>query len=312
MSSNTDQPTIVVFGSINMDLVASVARMPAPGETILGTEFRTTPGGKGANQAVAASRLGAAVRMVGRVGADPFGPTLVAGLQSNGIDVSGVQKDPENSSGIAMILLDSAKQNYIVAAYGANMACDDAQLDALDRALVDADVLLLQLETPLEATLAAALRARAEGAMVIWDPAPARELPAEVFTECDVMTPNQVEAELLTGIRVTDVESARLAVDELLNRGVGAAVVKLGAGGAYFASANARGLVRSFQVEVVDTVAAGDAFGGALGVALARGQSLEDAVRYGCAAGAMAVTRHGAQEAMPAHVEVAALLASRA
>jgi ribokinase len=312
MSSNIDQPTIVVFGSINMDLVASVARMPAPGETSLGTEFRTTPGGKGANQAVAASRLGAAVRMVGRVGADPFGPTLVAGLQSNGIDVSGVQVDPENSSGVAMILLDSDRQNYIVAAYGANMACDDAQLDALDRALVDADVLLLQLETPLDAALEAARRARTEGALVIWDPAPAQELPAEVFTACDVMTPNQVEAEFLTGVRVTDVESAELAADELLNRGVGAAVVKLGADGAYFASASARGLVRSFAVDVVDTVAAGDAFGSALGVALARGQSLEDAVRYGCAAGALAVTRHGAQDAMPTHVEVAALLESGA
>ncbi len=308
MSSNADRPTIVVFGSINMDLVCSASRMPAPGETILGTEFRTTPGGKGANQAVAAARLGATVRMVGRVGADSFGPTLIAGLQSNGVDVAGIQTDFDNSSGIATILLDAAKQNYIVAVYGANMACDDMQLDALDVALVGADALLLQLETPLPVTLAAANRARPMGALVIWDPAPARDLPSEVFEASDVMTPNQIEAELLTSVRVTDAASAEAAADELLKRGVGTAVVKLGAAGAYYASESARGLVQPFEVEAVDTIAAGDAFGGALGVALARGQSVEDAIRYGCAAGALAVTKSGAQEAMPIHDEVAELL----
>ena len=308
MSSNADRPTIVVFGSINMDLVCSASRMPAPGETILGTEFRTTPGGKGANQAVAAARLGATVRMVGRVGADSFGPTLIAGLQSNGVDVAGIQTDSDNSSGIATILLDAAKQNYIVAVYGANMACDDMQLDALDVALVGADALLLQLETPLPVTLAAANRARPMGALVIWDPAPARDLPSEVFEASDVMTPNQIEAELLTSVRVTDAASAEAAADELLKRGVGTAVVKLGAAGAYYASESARGLVQPFEVEAVDTIAAGDAFGGALGVALARGQSVEDAIRYGCAAGALAVTKSGAQEAMPIHDEVAELL----
>jgi len=308
VSSNADRPTIVVFGSINMDLVCSASRMPAPGETILGTEFRTTPGGKGANQAVAAARLGATVRMVGRVGADSFGPTLIAGLQSNGVDVAGIQTDSDNSSGIATILLDAAKQNYIVAVYGANMACDDMQLDALDVALVGADALLLQLETPLPVTLAAANRARPMGALVIWDPAPARDLPSEVFKASDVMTPNQIEAELLTSVRVTDAASAEAAADELLKRGVGTAVVKLGAAGAYYASESARGLVQPFEVEAVDTIAAGDAFGGALGVALARGQSVEDAIRYGCAAGALAVTKSGAQEAMPIHDEVAELL----
>ncbi|HJO81982.1 MAG: ribokinase [SAR202 cluster bacterium] len=308
MSSNADRPTIVVFGSINMDLVCSASRMPAPGETILGTEFRTTPGGKGANQAVAAARLGATVRMVGRVGADSFGPTLIAGLQSNGVDVAGIQTDSDNSSGIATILLDAAKQNYIVAVYGANMACDDMQLDALDVALVGADALLLQLETPLPVTLAAANRARPMGALVIWDPAPARDLPSEVFKASDVMTPNQIEAELLTSVRVTDAASAEAAADELLKRGVGTAVVKLGEAGAYYASESARGLVQPFEVEAVDTIAAGDAFGGALGVALARGQSVEDAIRYGCAAGALAVTKSGAQEAMPIHDEVAELL----
>jgi|TARA_B100002003_G_scaffold177035_1_gene164885 ribokinase len=291
-----------------MDLVCSASRMPAPGETILGTEFRTTPGGKGANQAVAAARLGATVRMVGRVGADSFGPTLIAGLQSNGVDVAGIQTDSDNSSGIATILLDAAKQNYIVAVYGANMACDDMQLDALDVALVGADALLLQLETPLPVTLAAANRARPMGALVIWDPAPARDLPSEVFKASDVMTPNQIEAELLTSVRVTDAASAEAAADELLKRGVGTAVVKLGAAGAYYASESARGLVQPFEVEAVDTIAAGDAFGGALGVALARGQSVEDAIRYGCAAGALAVTKSGAQEAMPIHDEVAELL----
>jgi ribokinase len=146
------------------------------------------------------------------------------------------------------------------------------------------------------------------GALVIWDPAPAQDLPSEVFEASDVMTPNQIEAELLTSVRVTDAASAEAAADELLKRGVGTAVVKLGEAGAYYASESARGLVQPFEVEAVDTIAAGDAFGGALGVALARGQSVEDAIRYGCAAGALAVTKSGAQEAMPIHDEVAELL----
>ncbi|HBJ31737.1 MAG TPA: ribokinase [Dehalococcoidia bacterium] len=304
MTNHDNRPTIVVFGGINMDLVGSTARMPIPGETVFGEEFHTAPGGKGANQAVAAARLGAHVRMVGRVGQDAFGPVLLGGMRREGIDVSGVAEDPNNSSGIAMILLDSDKQNYIIAIYGANLACDDAQAESLDMALVGADVLLMQLETPLEVCLHAARKARELDVTVVWDPAPALNMPTEAYRLCDVLTPNQVEAEFLTGVAVTDVSSAEVAADKLLEFGAKAVVVKLGEQGAFYAKLDIRGHVPSFDVEVQDTVAAGDAFAGAFGVGLSHGLSLEESVRYGCAAGALAVTRAGAQEAMPTRDEV--------
>jgi ribokinase len=307
MITSGNDPTIVVFGGINMDLVGSMEQMPAPGETVFGREFHTTPGGKGANQAVAAARMGANVKMVGRVGQDAFGPVLLEGLRREGIDVSGVAVDAENSSGIAMILLDSDKQNYIIAIYGANLACDAAQAEALDSALIGADVLLMQLETPLDVCLHAARKAQELGVTVIWDPAPALELPPEVYTLCDVLTPNQVEAEFLTSVPVSDPASAEVAAEKILGFGARAVVVKLGELGAYYATPIGRGLVSPFSVEVQDTVAAGDAFAGALGIALSRGRPLEEAVRYGCAAGALAVTRPGAQEAMPTRDEVDSL-----
>ena len=304
MNDSDNPPIIVVFGGINMDLVGSTTRMPAPGETVFGEEFHTAPGGKGANQAVAAARLGADVRMVGRVGQDAFGPVLLEGMRREGIDVSRVAEDPDNSSGIAMILLDSDKQNYIIAIYGANLACDATQAEALDDALVGADALLMQLETPLEVCLHAARKARDLGVTVVWDPAPALKMPAEAYALCDVLTPNQVEAEFLTGVSVTDISSAEAAADKLLALGAKAVVVKLGEHGAYYATSANRGHVPPFQVEVQDTVAAGDAFAGALGIALSQGWPLEKAVRYGCAAGALAVTRPGAQGAMPTRDEV--------
>lgn len=302
-------PTIVVLGSINMDLVAIAQRMPQPGETISGERFFTAPGGKGGNQAVAAAKLGADVKMVGRVGKDTFGPALLADLRGYGVNVDGVAEDPKNSSGVAMILLDAAKQNYILAVYGANMACDNSQLDAAKHALDAADALMLQLEIPLDVSLAAAQHAKSKGVRVIWDPAPAAELPPEAFAAADVMTPNQTEAEVLTGIRVTDVDSARMAARALLDKGVSAAVVKMGENGAFFATMEESDYMPPYSVEVVDTVAAGDAFGAGLTVALASGKSLHDAVRYGAAAGAMAVTKPGAQPAMPSRQEVEALLA---
>ena len=215
-----------MLGGINMDLVATAARMPAPGETLIGEEFLTYPGGKGANQAVAAARLGASVKMVGRVGVDTFGPVLLDGLRGEGVDVSGVAQDPERLSGVAIILLDADRQNYIVAVYGANMACDGTQVRAVEQALQGADVLLLQLETPLETSLAAARRAREMGVRVVWDPAPAVALSAEAYSACDVLTPNQVEAEFLVGVSVTDAASAEAATERLLALGANAVIVK--------------------------------------------------------------------------------------
>jgi ribokinase len=308
MNTHPSRPTIVVLGAINMDFIGVTPKLPVPGETVVGERFYTAPGGKGANQAVASARLGAKVKMVGRVGNDTFGPVLLAGLRSHGIDVQGVAEDPDDASGIAMILLDSRRQNHIVAIYGANAACDNDQLEAAKRALQGADALLLQQEVPLDVSLAAARYARSRGVRVVWDPAPALDIPRDVYTAVDVLTPNQTEAASLTGVTVTGIDSARSAAGVLLDRGVPMAVVKLSEKGAYFASADQSGYVPAFPVEAVDTVAAGDAFNAGLAVVLSEGKDLHDAVRYANAAGALAVTRPGAQEAMPSRSEVESLL----
>ena len=306
------KPVIVELGGINMDLSAAARRMPAPGETVFGDSFRVAPGGKGANQAVAAARLGADVRMVGRVGADDFGAALLDNLRREGIDVSGVATDPDNPSGVAMILLDERKRNYIVAAYGANLASDQAQVEAAASALDGADALLLQLETPLEVAVAAARAARDKGALVIWDPAPAVEMGEEAYRLCDVLTPNQTEAETLTGVRALDRDGARTAARRLVRDGCAAAVVTLGEGGAHCETREWGEFIPPFDVSTVDTVAAGDAFAAALGVALAEGRGLQSAVRWASAAGALAVTRRGAQDAMPRRAEVDTLFQTAA
>ncbi len=306
--SASSRPVVVVFGGINMDLVAAAERMPAPGETVFGHSFHTAPGGKGANQAVAAARLGAEVRMVGRVGQDEFGPALIESMRGEGIDVSGVASDPNNPSGIAMILLDGQKQNYIVAIYGANLASDGEQVAAARAALDGADTLLLQLETPLEVAVAAARLAKERGVRVVWDPAPAIHMGTAAYRLCDALTPNQVEAEHLTGVRVSDRQSALRAARSLAADGVSAAVVKLGGDGACYATRSGEdGFAPPFEVSAIDTVAAGDAFSAALAVALSEGRDLPAAIRYGSAAGALAVTKRGAQEAMPRRREVDAL-----
>ena len=278
MASPAHTPTIVVLGSIIMDLTGIAPRLPSQGDVVVGERFYTAPGGKGANQAVAAARMGARVRMVGRVGSDEFGPRLLDTMQAHGIDVSGVAVDPGHASGVAIILLDAQRQNHIVAIYGANMECDDDQLRAVESALEGADLLLLQIEVPFHVSLAAARLARKRGVRVIWDPAPAVSFPASACSEPDVLTPNQAEAAVLTGIEVTDVASARTAAEALVELGARGVVVKLGELGVYYASNGEGGYVPSYEVDVVDTVAAGDAFGGALAVALGEGKSLREAV----------------------------------
>ncbi len=299
---------IVVLGSINMDLVGVATRFPSAGETVVGESFHTSPGGKGANQAVAAARLGADVKMVGRVGADTFGPPLLANLESHGIDVEAVARDPGNATGVAMILLDSRGENRIVVVGGANAACADEQLAETEKALQGTHALLLQLEIPAEVSLAAARIAKELGVRVIWDPAPAGKFPAEAYAATDILTPNESEATSLTGIEVTDERSATAAAEVLLSRGLSVAVVTLGQQGAVYASKEGNGFMAPFQVNAVDTVAAGDAFGAGLAVALSEGMSLGAALRFGSAAGALAVTRSGAQEAMPTRHDVDALL----
>ena len=307
-----DRPTLVVLGGINMDLIALTQHMPGPGETVTGDLFYTTPGGKGGNQAVAAARMGAHVHMVGRVGTDTFGPELIDDLRGDGIEVSGIASDPEAASGIAMIMLDGERQNYITQVRGANLNADDAQVDAAKGALQRADALMLQLELPFDVTLKVALAARQLGVTVFWDPAPPHPDMERALDAVDVITPNQNEAQFLTGVEVVDSGSAEQAARALLGKGIPTVVIKMGEMGAFYATNEESGLVPGFDIEPVDSVAAGDAFGGALAVSMAEGLALREAVRRGCAAGALACTRQGAQAAMPSRVEVEALLAENA
>lgn len=307
----TRKPRIVVMGGINMDVVATVHRMPERGETVHGDNFFMAGGGKGANQAVAAARLGADVRMIGKVGDDDFGRTLVDRMRSEGIDMQGVSTDASNTTGVAVIMVDASGQNIIAEVYGANRASDETQLDAAKRAMEDADTLMLQLETPPDISLEAARYARRNGVSVVWDPAPAAEMPDEGFEFADFLTPNETEAAELTGIVVTDVDTAKAAADALLSCGVGAAIVKMGYQGVLGATESEHYYVPPFGVDAVDSVAAGDAFGAGLAVALSEGRVLEDALRFGAAAGALAVTKPGARDAMPFREEIEALLSSK-
>ena len=299
-----------MLGSINMDLVAVAPALPKPGETVMGDGFTTLPGGKGANQAVAAARLGADVRMIGRVGDDVFGPMLLENLQAKGVDVSDVMTTPGMSSGIAVILLDDERENYIVGIYGANMACDEIQVEAASRALDGADALLLQMEIPLAVSLEAAHIARRMGVRVIYDPAPPSEIPFSSYEAFDIIAPNQSEAEVLTGVTVDGIDSAHEAAQVLRSRGAGTAIVKLGEQGVVYVADDCVGHVPAFEVDAVDTVAAGDGFAGALAVALAEGEPIERALRFASAAGALVVTKRGAQDAMPHRAEVERLMDS--
>jgi ribokinase len=299
--------TLLVFGSINMDLVARTPRLPAPAETITGHEFFTAPGGKGANQAVAAARLNTPTIMLGRVGGDAFGVELRQNLTAAGVDISGVFTDPEVSSGVAVIAVDDQAQNNIIIIPGANGRIAQTDVERLASYLAGARALLLQLEIPLSATIAAARLAHQAGVKVIFDPAPAPALarPADLYPLIDIITPNEVEATQLVGFPIKTKEEAARAADILLGRGVGAAIIKMGAAGAVYASSQpeARGAIPAFTIKAVDTVAAGDAFNGGLATALLESQPLAEAIRWGAAAGALSATKAGAQPSMPTRAE---------
>ena len=300
--------TVVVFGSINMDLVVRTPRLPTPGETLTGHTFFTAPGGKGANQAVACARLGVPTRMVGRVGDDLFGEQLRASLRSFGVQDDGVLTTP-GPSGVALIAVDDTAENTIVIVPGANGAVSIADIPRLERALDGARALLLQLEVPIETVVAAARAAHTRGVTVILDPAPALPLPDELYALADIITPNEHEATTLTGIAVHDDQGAIAAARALIARGARRVALKLGARGALTANAEGEQFWSPFTVTPVDTVAAGDAFNGGLAVALSEGRSFDEAIRWGLAAGALSVTRHGAQPSMPERNEVLTLLA---
>lgn len=298
---------IVVFGSLNMDLVVRAPRLPVPGETVRGHTFFTAPGGKGANQAVAAARLGAPTVMVGRVGGDPFGTDLLENLQAAGVDVAGVLVDRRTHSGVAVIVVDDRGQNQIVIAAGANGRVESADVERLRPFLDGAALLLLQLEVPLPAVVEAARAAQHVDVPVMLDPAPASaDLPDELYRLTDYLTPNEVEAAHLVGFPLDSEEAIAEAARRLRQRGASTVIIKLGARGAYCASDSETFFVPAFPVKAVDTVAAGDAFNGGLAVALAEGRPLHEAIRWAAAVGALSVTREGAQPSMPTRAEVEA------
>lgn len=292
--------SIIVFGSINIDLAAKTPRLPQPGETIIGSNFFTAGGGKGANQAVAAARLGTSTNIIGRVGNDKFAEELLTNLQSYGLSTDNVLIDQNTHSGVAIIAVDETGQNNIIVIPGANNNVGEADIERLKKLLTAATSLLLQLEIPLEVVQKAAKAARQAGVRVILDPAPARaDLPIELYPLIDIMTPNEVEAGQLVGFRVNDTETAIVAAKQLQERGVKNVIVKLGDRGAVAVTADETFFVPAFAVEAIDTVAAGDAFNGGLASALDAGLSLSEAVRWGAAAGALCTTKRGAQGAMP-------------
>ena len=304
------RPLILSLGGINMDLVTFSNRLPADGETVVGDRFVTYPGGKGANQAVAAARMGARSAMVGRVGDDMFGPQLTDLLQSAGVETGSVGVSVGTNSGIAVISVGENGQNRIVQVLGANDTCADAEHDAVSALLPQASALLLQLEVSVDLSIRVAETAYSRGVRVVLDPGPVRPVPEQFYRHVSVITPNETEAEALVGYSITNEQTAAKAASELLGRGVVAVVIKLGAQGAYWSDGHAGGMVPPFAAPAVDTVAAGDAFNGALAVALSEGHPLDSAVRWGCAAGALSVTRVGAQDSMPTRDAVSAMLAT--
>ncbi len=304
-----DRPDILIVGSINMDLVVRSPHMPGPGETILGKGFSTSPGGKGANQAVAAARLGANVSMVGRVGDDAFGGELVENMKAEGIDCEHVRVTENTPTGVAVIVVDGNGENSIVVASGANYRLTPDDIFPRSELFDRADVVLLQLELPLPTVRAAAGLARRHGCKIVLDPAPAPACMPDDLCEVDVLSPNVSEAELITGSKTGEERADRNIGLDLVARGAKSVVLKLGSRGSLVVTSEGQfARVGAYKVDIVDTTAAGDAFTAALAVAIAEGTSLPEAARFANAAGALACASLGAQTAMPTAIDVKMLM----
>ena len=314
---------ILVIGSLNADLVVRAPHFPQPGETISGDDLHIIPGGKGANQAVAAARQGASVAMLGRVGSDSFGPFLLDSLKSNSVDITHVHAD-DSATGTAIIVVDANGQNSIVLSAGANGKVSPADVD--NATSLRPSLILLQLEIPIPTVLHAAQYARKNNIRVILNPAPAKSLPDELISLIDFIIPNETELSLLTGLEVKDIPSAENAAKVLLDRGAKNVIVTLGEKGALLVSGNQTTQVNAYKVDVVDTTAAGDAFIGGFASNLLESDSLlldmmqhpqgtraaslqiEEAVKYANACGALATTKFGAQPSLPSKDEVESFL----
>jgi ribokinase len=297
-------PKIVVVGSSNTDMVVKTERIPAPGETVTGGKFFMPAGGKGANQAVAAARLGAEVTLVAKVGDDMFGRQAIEGFQGEGILTDHIIMDSGNHTGVALIIVDDRGENLIAVAPGANFALSAQEVERAADRIRAADVLLLQLEIPMETVAYAASIAAKAGVPVILDPAPAAPLADSLLKHVSYLTPNESEAERLSEISVQDEATARQAANRLLDAGAQCVILTMGTSGALVAGPGQTFLVPSYKVDAVDSTAAGDAFNGGLAVALARHLSINEAVRRASMVGALSVTRVGAQPSLPSEAEV--------
>ncbi len=304
-------PNIVVVGSSNTDLVMRVSHLPNAGETVLGDHFAIAAGGKGGNQAVAAARLGATVTFVARLGRDSYGQTALEGYKAEGINTDYITRDDESPSGLAMIVVDQTGENVIAVMAGSNARLSEADVIAAEPAIEQACVLLLQMEIPLKTLRVAARLASRHGVAVVLNPAPAMPIPADVLRQVHVLTPNRQEASKLVGMAVERIPEAEAAARLLLARGLEAVVITLGGQGALVARGHEIEHIPAFDVTPVDTTAAGDAFNGALALGLAQNLDLIDAVRFSNAAGALCVTKEGAQPSLPAADAVKQLLSAR-
>ena len=301
-------PKIVVVGSSNTDFTVQVSRMPEPGETVLGGAFHQAAGGKGANQAVAAARADGDVAFVACVGEDALGDQAIQGFVDDGIDVAHVVRTSEAASGVALILVDERGENSIAVAPGANAALTPTHLEKAERLIAEADVLVVQLEIPMETVRAAVEMAARQGTGVVLNPAPAQPLEDGLLRHVAVLTPNETEAARLTGIEVDGDGALDRAAEALLAKGVGAVLITLGRRGVFVATSDIRQRVPGFDVEAVDTTAAGDVFNGALAVAMAEGRPLVEAARFAGAAAALSVTVRGAQPSAPYREAIEALM----
>ncbi|MCA8000358.1 ribokinase [Burkholderia metallica] len=303
--SNAYPPRVAVVGSVNIDLVTRAPRLPVPGETLLGTDFQTVHGGKGANQAVAAARLGASVAMIGCVGDDAFGARLHAALAAEGIDLTHLDRIGGAATGVATITVDEGGANSIVVVPGANARLDADRIDAAREAIAGATMLVCQLEVPVTTVARAIACASAHHTPVLLNPAPAQPLFDALLARVDYLVVNETEAESLTGIAVGDDASAVRAAEALRAKGVGNVLVTLGARGVCWRGGAGNGRLRAMPVVAVDTTAAGDTFVGGFAAARAGGASMNDAIDFGQRAAAICVMRYGAQTSIPTRDEVA-------
>ena len=300
---------LVVLGSVNADHVLQVASFPRPGETLLGHSYAVIPGGKGANQAVAAARLGADIAFIACVGDDSFGANMITEFSRDGINTQAVMIEQDTPTGIAMIQVAATGENSICISAEANACLTPERLTPHRELIEQADTLLMQLETPIATITQAAKIAKQAGTRVVLNPAPAQPLNDELLSVVDLITPNETEAELLTGIKVSDMASAQVAADALHNKGIAEVMITLGSQGVWISQAGTGKQVKGFCVDAVDTTAAGDTFNGGLLAGLQAGLVLDEAIRFAHAAAAISVTRVGAQTSIPTKLEVDAFLA---